>query len=134
MAEKKKKQTEEEIYKAILDGYRMIIGHLTIEDMKFLSDLQGEDHRDFRFMCHQMANNKFFRILFDNLVYENMKHIAMETENNLETMTWRANAFGISQVDELIAKYAREWDEQYGPKGGEFDKHSAFPATATPEA
>jgi len=124
MKEDKEKANELDLFRAVITGFK-------IEDVFFAEKLEGDDRRDFCTYCYDVYKNKFFSFIFDNLFYNELMRMSVgaETENDLRFS--RATFNGITLFRDLIAKYAREYEEKYRPRGNEekFDPYQSFQPT-----
>ncbi len=97
---------------------------ISLDQITELDKLEGKKHRDFCKYAFTTYNNPFFKEIVKSLVYAQVL-FSVNYAESYDTVTFgRATVNGVSLMEELFAKYAREYESKYLPPSEKFDKHS----------
>jgi hypothetical protein len=114
---------KDEHQKAVQDLLREQLKGIDLSHITEFDKLEGNDHRKFCKYAFTTFNSPFFKEIVKNLVYAQVLFSVNHAANYDETTFGRATVNGVSLMEELFAKYAREYENKYLPPSEKFDKH-----------
>lgn len=106
--------------------YRELLKTIQVPDENFLSDLQGDDLRDFQKYCYETAHNKFFKQIFDRFVYIQCMNTSDLAVNAEQYMNGKLMVNGFETVREFFESQANQYQVEHLNPKGEFDPTKSF--------
>lgn len=111
---------------AIQVVFKEILKAVTLDDLKFVENLESDELRDFCKFCSEVNNNPFFKLIMANFVHKQVMITADAGTNSEQYWGGKMMCAGIFTVQDFFKLYAGRWEREYAPAKEPFDPHAAF--------
>lgn len=120
-----KKEKTPSVREAIIFDFHKILKVVSLDDVKIIDKLEGEEKRKFLKFCHETFNDPFFDIIFKNYLHSQVYLTANEAVTPDQYVAGQNMCLGMFTIFNEFQKQATEYDKLTQPQE-KFNEFASF--------